>query len=184
MLHHQPDAMHSIYSPLQPPRSLAGIKFVLFFPCSHFCILWALCWEVSLLSPRFSDELRCRYIDRGGLAEQQSIYIQSQQDNLQHLMKEVPFSLNTERVLLYVAINVLLIQCQHFEIVADSRDIMHSVSFSFHSQLMVTMPFAVFTTLGKLTEIRAVPRWQHNTTGANVFLQFCKWKMYFISQSS
>jgi len=92
--------MHSIYSPLQPPRSLAGIKFVLFFPCSHFCILWALYWEVSLLSPRFSDELRCRYIDRGGLAEQQSIYIQSQQDNLQHLMKEVRFSLNTERVLL------------------------------------------------------------------------------------
>jgi hypothetical protein len=54
MLHHQPDAMDSLYSPLQPPRSLAGIK----------------------------------YIDHGGLAEQQSIYIQSQQDNLQHLMKE------------------------------------------------------------------------------------------------
>ncbi|CAM6013894.1 unnamed protein product [Sphagnum balticum] len=54
ILHHQPDAMHSLYSPLQPPRSLAGIK----------------------------------YIDRGGLGEQQSIYIQSQQDNLQHLMKE------------------------------------------------------------------------------------------------
>lgn len=53
MLHHQPDAMHSIYSPLQPPRSLAGIKFVLFFPCSHFCILWALCWEVSLFLQDF-----------------------------------------------------------------------------------------------------------------------------------
>ncbi|KAG0568437.1 hypothetical protein KC19_6G019700 [Ceratodon purpureus] len=55
LTHCEPDAMHSLYSPLQPPESLRGI----------------------------------RYIDRGGLVEQQAALLHYQLDNLQHLNKEL-----------------------------------------------------------------------------------------------
>jgi len=51
----EPDAMHSLLSPLQPPESLRGI----------------------------------RYIERGGLVEQQAALLYYQGDNLQHLFKEL-----------------------------------------------------------------------------------------------
>lgn len=55
LTHCEPDAMHSLYSQLQPPESLIGI----------------------------------RYVDRGGLVEQQAALLYYQLDQLQHLHKEL-----------------------------------------------------------------------------------------------